>query len=908
MADPLQVVRSLDRLAERYTVFEPDQVLTHGQLNGITDYLDDQTRLSRVSLHGVGVVAGLQVQRTPAGVRVGRGLGVTTDGDLLRLGTDTVYDRWRAYDSSYPVYPPLWTGGPEPQPLDAAELVPAGESDVLARPLAELPGGIEGRAVLMLMESIVQDPDLCSGTDCDNLGRDARHRMRMLALPAPLARQLLDAVGLLPASERARSLPALAMRRPPLAADIGTTAVLAGRYRDAAAATLADLRRALQMLARAFPELLQEVFTEDPTARWLSRLDTLAASAAGSNAGLQVWWSFVKDLVDQWQTLRDALLADDSVLLPAADAFAKHLLLGTVGAPRELRMGLYPSPLDAASRHGRAETRFALWKLDAMLRAFAMPADTTLRVTPSRGDAQPLAQRAIPWHYRVLEDAPIHVAWDLQRAARGQEGEHLGYRAGEWASTEQARSPLQFAIGANDFFRIEGHLGRPVEQVGNELRTLVARHNLPIQVQEVLLHTDRRLLRRRPPLRYTPLHSLHYLLRQDVALRIDEGRSVATRFASDVAGGVAAGFVPAATDSGAQTVTLARSAQDAVARVQEASAPVLSSRSYSGYKAQVSQGAAWKTTYATGLETVSQSKASLGHLSRADHASPFDALISSNQPHWIDWLDELIQAQDDRADDRLLFTRYLQDHPALDHAGGTWRGGTFVLVYDDSGRVVADFALPYPAAEEEVPEPQEPPLTRPPYRPPVAVDGGIRITRPIPLLVDDSVLRQSEVFRIDLEKTTANIEGLVQGAFVPSNAVDKPKAVIPGRDTGNAWLDYNAGLLDGQMQRLRELEQMVSTPSVGDPVREAAQRELVRTQNEMAQTVGLLAGEVAAAGLDVSTGAGAAVTQRIASGAAQVKDGGARNVMLQQLDAVQAPSGSATARFVDGLKTLGRVG
>ncbi|RVT48936.1 hypothetical protein [Rubrivivax albus] len=908
MADPLQVVQSLDRLAERYTVFEPDQVLTHGQLNGVTDYLDDQTRLSRVCLHGVGLVAGLQVQRTGAGVRVGRGLGVTTDGDLLRLGTDTVYDRWRAYDSSYPVYPPLWTGGAEPQPLDAAELVPVGESDVLARPLAELPGGIDGRVVLLLMESIVQDPDMCSGTDCDNLGRDARHRLRVMAVPAPLAQQLMDAVGLMPASERARSLPALAMRRPALSTDIGTTGTLATRYRDAAGATLAELRRALQALARAFPDLLQEVFGGDPTARWLARLDALVATFAGTSSGLQVWWSFVKDTVDQWATLRDALLADDSVLLPAVDAFPKHLLLGTVGAPRELRMGLYPSPLDAASRHGRAHARFALWKLDAMLAAFAMPADTTLRVTPSRGDAQPLAGRAIPWHYRVLEASPIHVAWDFQRAARGQEGEHLGYRAASWASTEQARSPLQFAIGGHDFFRVEGHLGRPVEQVGNELRALIARHNLPFQVQEVLLHNDRRQLRRRPPLRYTPLHSLHYLLRQDVALRIDESRSVAARFATDVAGGVAAGIVPAATDSGAQTVTLARSAQDAVARVQEVSAPVLASRSYTSYQAQTTQNPTWKSAYATGLETVSQSKASLGHLSRADHASPFDALISSNQPHWIDWLDVLIQAQDDRADDRLLFTRYLQDHPALDHAGGAWRGGTFVLVYDDSGRVVADFTLPYPAAEEDQPEPEEPPLTRPPYRPPVAVDGGIRITRPVPMLVDDSVLRQRELFRFDLEKTTANIEGLVQGAFVPNNAVDNPKVVAPGRATGNAWLDYNAGVLDAQMKRVRELEQLVSTPSVGDPVREAAQRELVRTQGEMAQTVGVLAGEVAASGLDVSSTAGAAVTQRIASGAAQVKDGNARGVMLQQLDAVQTPAGSATARFVDGLKALGRVG
>lgn len=909
MADPLQVVQSLDRLAERYTVFEPDQVLTHGQLNGVTDYLDDQARLSRVCLAGVGLVAGLQVSTAGGAVRVGRGLGVTTDGDLLRLAADTPYDRWRPYDRSYPFYAPLWTSGPEPQPIDAAELLPVGESDVLARPLAELPGGTTGRVVLMLMESIVQDPDLCSGTDCDNLGRDAQHRVRLLLVGAEDAKRLLNAVDLAPASERARALPALAMRRPALARDITTTGTLAARYRDAANATLTDLQAALPTLARNCPEVLAEMFGSDPTAGWQGRLSELSSSFANATAGLQVWWGFVKDLVDQWNALREALLADDSVLLPGVGAFPKHLLLGTVGSPRELRMGLYPSPLDATSRHERAHARFLAWKLDAMIRAFALPADTTLRVTPSSGDAQPLEARAIPWHYRVLNDAPIHVAWNFALASRRQEGQNLGYRSGQWASTERARTPLVFTIGGNDFFRIEGHLGRPVDAVGDELRALVARHNLPFRVQEVLLHNDRRFIKRRPPIRYTPLHSLHYLLRQDVALRIDEGASVATRYASDVAGGVKAGFIPATTDSGAQTTTLAQGAQEAMARVQGATKGVLGNSTYSAYKAVSQQSPAWKTSYASGLESVSQAKLNLGHLSRLDFTSPIDSLISSNQPHWIDWLDVLIQAQDDRADDKLLFTQFVQDHPALDHAGGAWRGGTFVLVYDDAGRVVADFTLPYPAAEDETPEPAEPPLTKPPYRPPVAVDGGIRVMRPIPLLVDDSVFKQRDLFKFDLEKTTANIEGLVKGAFVPSNAVDTgTKTKVPGFTTGNAWLDYNSMLVDSQTQRMQELQQIVSNPALDEATRTRAQGELVKTQNELAGSIGAVAEEMVKSQVDPASGAGKGVAQQLTGSVAMIQDSGAKSALSKNLDSLKAGPGSAQATMINGLKTVGRLG
>ena len=38
MADPIKVLNRLDTVSNRYTVFEPDQVLTHGQLNDCRFY------------------------------------------------------------------------------------------------------------------------------------------------------------------------------------------------------------------------------------------------------------------------------------------------------------------------------------------------------------------------------------------------------------------------------------------------------------------------------------------------------------------------------------------------------------------------------------------------------------------------------------------------------------------------------------------------------------------------------------------------------------------------------------------------------------------------------------------------------------------------------------------------------
>src|SRR5262245_10487419 len=104
----IPVLRSLDAITTGYTVFEKDQVLTEQQLNSLVSYLDDQDRLTRVTLLGVGIACGLRPSAAGASVRVSKGVGVTTDGDLLTLSADTTFDRFKPYDETAPKYDPLY--------------------------------------------------------------------------------------------------------------------------------------------------------------------------------------------------------------------------------------------------------------------------------------------------------------------------------------------------------------------------------------------------------------------------------------------------------------------------------------------------------------------------------------------------------------------------------------------------------------------------------------------------------------------------------------------------------------------------------------------------------------------------------------------------------------------------------
>src|SRR5262245_11882007 len=102
------VRNSLATITTGYSIFEKDQVLTHEQLNSVADYFDDQTRLTRIKLLGVGIVCGLRVSAQGSTIKVTQGAGVTTDGDLLYLAKDTVFDKFKLYDESNPKYAPFF--------------------------------------------------------------------------------------------------------------------------------------------------------------------------------------------------------------------------------------------------------------------------------------------------------------------------------------------------------------------------------------------------------------------------------------------------------------------------------------------------------------------------------------------------------------------------------------------------------------------------------------------------------------------------------------------------------------------------------------------------------------------------------------------------------------------------------
>ena len=285
------VLKSLEEITTGYSVFEKDQVLTHDQLNSVADYFDDQTRLTRIKLLGVGIVCGLRVSVQGSNVQVTKGAGVTTDGDLLYFAADTVFDKFKPYDNSNPVYGPFYVGE---EIVELYELLAQGTTDERSAALttfsATTGSPLNKMVAVLFMEGYVKDEDLCSGTDCDNLGKDRVNTIKLLLVGKSSVELLKRSIAT--PNQAASALSEIVANRALFTPSITSPALLAANYR--AACNSIHIRLAAE-LPKLYPNcsiFLGDVLASDPATGWIAKLNALKASFGASDSGIQVLLRF----------------------------------------------------------------------------------------------------------------------------------------------------------------------------------------------------------------------------------------------------------------------------------------------------------------------------------------------------------------------------------------------------------------------------------------------------------------------------------------------------------------------------------------------------------------------------------------------------------------------------------------
>jgi hypothetical protein len=526
-----------------YPVFESGQVLTSAQLNELVDYLEQQERLTRTRLAGIGIVCGLEADYDDARdvLRLSGGCAVTSEGYLIQLGdaelasfrayTVPVSEREEADEEAEPeeAYPFLFANGTQ-RPL--WELLPEGHEPASGEPQPTPLSGafVADKAVLLFVERRLEPLKSCDINDCSDKGAQLDHTVRTLLVGKQDAEAILELerqIADRPVDRHEHPRHGLSeLRIEKLDVAVARVADFPGLLErileialDAAPALLAGLKDAFA----AYGYLLRDLYPgftgaggpfDEP-----GYFGRAVASLSRDVFAAQYFYDYLRDVADSHNEFLRTAARLEAECCPDPARFPRHVLLGAAparsvaftasfrsaadalgldplaantGAGVQERAARYrhhfiPSTLFADAGDALREVRSLHYRTYLLAYRYDTAGIGTaeLRVTPSRVARAPLSERAIPFYYRFAAGDDLHRNWSWPRTRAGRLADVYAH-----ALLGDGDHPLRRGGGDYDFFRVEGAVGRPLGSVLRELTAQRRRLGLPFVVQPVYLSVE----------------------------------------------------------------------------------------------------------------------------------------------------------------------------------------------------------------------------------------------------------------------------------------------------------------------------------------------------------------------------------------------------------------------------------
>lgn len=308
---------------DKYPLFEANQVLTSHHLNQIFDYLDEQERLTRANLIGIGIECGLELRSETVDsekrIHISKGCGVGSAGYLLIEPEDVTLVSYQKYtlpnEVDYPRF--QYESGGKTLQYPLWEMFPAGQPDSI--PLGKDKDFLSDKAVVLFLELKKEGLRNCSPNNCDDKGDEITATLRrLLVRHDDLAKIIAKANKLgtgysatdIEASLLSRlNLPDLRLPRynVPNTAPVSSNDVLAAFHAVFQANKLAsNTGKALSSAYKVFYPLLADDYPTDPFSGFGAKfgaLDTVPASTSQVRF-LQYYFDLFDDLLQAYEEFR----------------------------------------------------------------------------------------------------------------------------------------------------------------------------------------------------------------------------------------------------------------------------------------------------------------------------------------------------------------------------------------------------------------------------------------------------------------------------------------------------------------------------------------------------------------------------------------------------------------------------
>ncbi|OUL35161.1 hypothetical protein [Nostoc sp. 106C] len=569
------MIKAINTIINRsgYPVFTPNQVLTKDDLNHLVNYLDEQNRLTRAYLIGVGIVCGLEVSSTyetaQAQIQISAGCGITSEGYAIALADTTL----NHYQPEQLVSAALFA--PSQKQYKVIELfAQSGDKNI---PLHKAADGslrdekafqefLSDRVLVVVCELQDVQRDNCR-LDYNNLSQERSLLYRFFLLPRTQKpdtdEEAIAAETLLQQGFQVDQLPSYWQ-------GLGTEAVFTARnhylqefdhelqqFRDFApkvqrfgysqseqVGKSVDLTKisdykafrdnyylvcqnAIAAIDNAFPKLFRlfspffssfQPNSADDFSNLKQRLEllleaikpqeirqqTVPSEKVEPTYALQYFYDYLSQLVAAYDELAEAAfdLMDDCA--PDTQRFPKFLMLGIVPSPNQALKGYEPAsayrshftqpPIYNGNQLRVKQVRHLCDRLLNLCQEnsfYLLPFSATpLKITPSKDSSVPLSEQAIPYY---LNYPQIYRYWSYDAYRKGRSHLLPAYftlKEDDKTASIPKRDDLVYRLDGQNFYRIEGHIGKANGDALKRIQEYQRRYNLAFDVITLKLGSE----------------------------------------------------------------------------------------------------------------------------------------------------------------------------------------------------------------------------------------------------------------------------------------------------------------------------------------------------------------------------------------------------------------------------------
>lgn len=496
----------LSNISTQYRKFSKGQYIEHTQFNEFLNFFEDQDRLSRVMLQGVGIVCGLKpslvyTNRLLSGIQLSQGAAITTDGDLLTLNIthkvsedlyvsdlNTIdiqnknYTHFKAYDNFKVKYPAFYDGKNQ---IELWELATSEEADSDFQTINNL-SNLEDKYLLLYLESYEKEVKPCRGVDCDNHGIQQIRNLKVLVTNAKGLDYILKKDQIQPHPLFIKDIMKEAKQERVIIDQLISGAATGTNF---SSADLKDM----------YSSVLEKngygksVFTKINAISQIIGMPSIdhqsfeikLKECLTQPTGFQYAYDVVKDLTDTYSEITKLLPKAFTKCLPNLVSFPKHIMLGKLISPAQLdssRHQFYNSPVLDDDKAGQ-KIRLLINRFYQLVKSFRYSVDfedkAEIKITPSQ-KLNPHSNKAIPFYYEVTEE--LLKAWNFDKTSNRSFRENLGYDTDLLSPDTHIQNPVNFNIDRNSFYNIEGHQGMSYKDAFDQIKKIRDEHQLGFDI------------------------------------------------------------------------------------------------------------------------------------------------------------------------------------------------------------------------------------------------------------------------------------------------------------------------------------------------------------------------------------------------------------------------------------------